>query len=84
MNEEAVTELAKRICAAMLSYQIGVGMDYCYSRYLGSGVDLGGLWYDIAEHALNAQRRAMGGRRFPDDQGQADREELSGPWPTRS
>jgi hypothetical protein len=51
MDERQVTELARRICAAMLSYQIGVGMDYCYRRYIQDKTELGGLWYDIAEQA---------------------------------
>jgi len=62
VNREHVTELGRRICAAMLSYQIGAGMDFCYRRYVLSRGELGGLWYDIAEQALLALRRA--GRRL--------------------
>jgi len=51
MDEKTVTELAKRMCAAVMSYQMGVGMDSFYRRYLAQRTELGGIWYDVAEMA---------------------------------
>lgn len=63
LDHTQVSELGRRICAALLSCQTGAGMDFCYRRYVLTRGELGGLWYDIAEQALLALHRA--GRRLP-------------------
>ena len=59
MDEEMATELAKRLCAAVMSYHMGIGMDSFYRRYLAQREKLGGIWYDIAELALRIVRPEM-------------------------
>jgi hypothetical protein len=59
VDEEMATELAKRLCAAVMSYQMGMGMDSFYRRYLAQREKLGGIWYDIAELALRIVRPEM-------------------------
>ena len=63
LDHTQVSELGRRICAALLSCQTGAGMDFCYRRYVLTRGELGGLWYDIAEQALLALHRA--GRHLP-------------------
>jgi hypothetical protein len=50
------TELAKRLCAAVMSYHMGMGMDSFYRRYLAQREELGGIWYDVAEFTFRVVR----------------------------
>lgn len=59
MDKETVTELAKRMCAAVMSYQLGMGMDSFYRCYLAGREEVAGIWYDVAELAYRVLWREM-------------------------
>ena len=59
MDRQMATELAKRLCAAVMSWHMGVGMDSFYRRYLAERDELGGMWYDVAELTLRVVRPEM-------------------------
>lgn len=50
MSDERTTELARRICAAFISYQLGVRPEYYYKRYVMEEADgvVGELWHEMA------------------------------------
>ena len=59
MDEKAEAELARRICAAVMSQHLGTGMDFFYRTYLAGRGDLGGVWRDLAELALRVLKREV-------------------------
>jgi hypothetical protein len=49
--DAGVEEIARRVAAAYLSYQMGVGLQYCYKRYCESSQP-GEFWMEMARKIL--------------------------------
>ena len=56
---DAEVELARRICAAVMSQRLGIRMDFFYDRYLAGTEDPGGIWRDLAELASRVLEREI-------------------------
>lgn len=58
MNERE-KEIARRFFAAFMSYQLGIGMEYTYKKYLEKGADVGAMWHELAQYADKLHAAAM-------------------------
>lgn len=58
-NGDTVAELARRICAAVMSQRLGIGMDFFYSNCLARTGDPEAIWRDLAELALRVLEPEM-------------------------
>ena len=56
-------ELARRLAAAFVSHQLGIGMDYAMKTYVDQSV--GAFWLDLAELVSDAMIRAPGSSKDP-------------------
>jgi methyl coenzyme M reductase beta subunit len=51
-------EQGRRVFAAIMSYQMGVGVDYCLKHYL-KGKDVHPIWDKIGEELLRGQMNSF-------------------------
>lgn len=57
MNDEYYIELARRLCAAFISQQRGIGLEYALKRYVPD--QIGPYWIGLASVVASSATRSM-------------------------
>lgn len=53
-DREQRDELARRLCAALMSINMGISPGYCYEKYM-KGKPVGPYWGELAEQVMEDQ-----------------------------